>query len=88
VAWLKGNIISGLAIGIGSAIIAPMVTPALSKAAKPLAKAAIKGGLMLFETGKEKFAEACEVVDDLVAEARAEISTPTGDDSSPTDNTK
>jgi Protein of unknown function (DUF5132) len=88
VAWLKNNIVSGLAIGIGSAIIAPMITPALSKAAKPLAKAAIKGGLMLFETGKEKLAEAYEVVDDLLAEARAEIAAPQGDDNIPKDGTK
>jgi Protein of unknown function (DUF5132) len=73
VAWLKGNIVTGLAIGIGSAIIAPLVVPALSKAAKPLAKAAIKGGLVLFETSKEKLAEAHELVDDLLAEARAEL---------------
>ena len=75
-AWLKGNIISGLAIGVGSAIIAPLVVPALSKAAKPLAKAAIKGGLVLFETGKEKLAEAQELIDDLLAEARAELAMP------------
>ncbi|MGD0659619.1 MAG: DUF5132 domain-containing protein [Syntrophorhabdales bacterium] len=72
-AWLKGNIVTGLAIGIGSAIIAPLVVPALSKAAKPLAKAAIKGGLVLFETSKEKLAEAHELVDDLLTEARAEL---------------
>jgi hypothetical protein len=76
VAWLKGNIVSGLAIGIGSAIIAPLVIPALSKAAKPLAKAAIKGGLVLFETGKEKLAEAQELMDDLLAEAKAELEAP------------
>lgn len=84
-AWLKGNIVSGLAIGVGSAILAPIVGPALSKAAKPLAKAAIKGGLALFETGKEKFAEAYEIVDDLIAEARAEISTPGIEDDVPKD---
>lgn len=78
-AWLKGNILSGLAIGVGSAIIAPLVIPALSKAAKPLAKAAIKGGLVLYETGKEKLAEAQELMDDLLAEARAELEAPQGE---------
>jgi hypothetical protein len=73
VASLKGSIVTGLAIGIGSAIIAPLVVPALSKAAKPFAKAAIKGGLVLFETSKEKLAVAHELVDDLLAEARAEL---------------
>ena len=78
---MKGNIISGLAIGIGSAIIAPLVIPALSKAAKPLAKAAIKGGLVLYETGKEKLAEAQELMDDLLAEAKAELEAPEGESS-------
>ncbi len=72
-AWLKGNIMTALAIGIGSAVLAPLVTPVLSKAAKPLAKAAIKGGISLLEAGKEKFAEMHEVMDDLMAEAKAEI---------------
>jgi hypothetical protein len=66
-----------LAIGIGSAIVAPLVIPALSKAARPLAKAAIKGGLVLWETGKEKLAEAHELVDDLLAEAKTEIASET-----------
>ena len=72
-AWFKGNILTGLAIGVGSAIVAPLVVPALSKAAKPLMKAAIKGGLVLYETGKVKLAEAQEFADDLLAEARAEL---------------
>ncbi len=76
--WFKGNIVSGLAIGIGSAVIAPMIVPALSKVAKPIAKAAIKSGLLLYESGKEKFAEVSEVVDDLVAEAKSEIAAEPG----------
>jgi hypothetical protein len=69
----KGNILSGLAIGLGSAIVAPVVIPVLASVAKPLAKAAIKGGLLLFEKGKEVAAETQEVLEDLVAEAKAEI---------------
>jgi hypothetical protein len=38
-----------------------------------MAKAGIKGGLALFEKGKEVAAEAQEVVEDLVAEVKAEI---------------
>ena len=76
----KGNIFGGLAIGIGSAILAPIVIPILASVAKPLAKASIKGGLMLFEKGKEVVAETQEVVEDLVAEAKAELAeaSPTG----------
>jgi hypothetical protein len=72
---LKGNIITGLAIGVGTAILAPVVIPMIASIAKPLAKAAIKGGIMLYEKNREFIAEATEVVEDLVAEARAELDT-------------
>jgi len=71
---LKGNVVTGLAIGIGAAVLAPAVLPIIAGVAKPVAKAAIKGGLILFEKGKETFAEIGEVVEDLVAEVKAEIS--------------
>jgi hypothetical protein len=72
---LKGNIITGLAIGVGTAILAPVVIPMIASIAKPLAKAAIKGGIMLYEKNRELIAEATEVVEDLVAEAKAELDT-------------
>jgi hypothetical protein len=72
---LKGNIITGLAIGVGTAILAPVVIPMIASIAKPLAKAAIKGGVMLYEKNRELIAEATEVIEDLVAEAKAELDT-------------
>ena len=74
---LKGNIITGLAIGVGTAILAPVVIPMIASIAKPMAKAAIKGGIMLYEKNRELIAEATEVVEDLVAEAKAELDTGT-----------
>ncbi|HXX58011.1 MAG TPA: DUF5132 domain-containing protein [Thermodesulfovibrionales bacterium] len=71
---LKGNVVTGLAIGIGAAVLAPAVLPVIASVAKPVAKAAIKGGIILFEKGKEAFAEAGEVVEDLVAEVKSELS--------------
>jgi CheY-specific phosphatase CheX len=70
---LKGNIVTGLAIGIGAAILAPVVIPLFANIAKPLAKATIKGGIQLFEHGKEAFAEVAEITEDIVAEAKAEL---------------
>jgi hypothetical protein len=70
---LKGNIVTGLAIGIGSSILAPVVVPILASVVKPMAKAAIKGGFLLYQKGREVAAETQEVVEDLVAEARAEL---------------
>lgn len=63
----------GLAIGVGVALLAPVVVTSLLGASRPLARAAIKSGLILYEKGREAAAEFSEVVEDLVAEARAEL---------------
>jgi hypothetical protein len=69
----KGNITSGLALGIGAVIIAPIMIPAVRDVMKPLAKAVIKGGIMAFEKGKELIAEGAEVAEDIYVEAVAEL---------------
>ncbi|HIK29409.1 MAG: DUF5132 domain-containing protein [Oscillatoriaceae bacterium SKW80] len=56
--------------GIGAAILAPVLLPV----GKPLAKTAIKGGLILYEKSKTVFAEIGEAFEDIIAEAKAEIS--------------
>ncbi|MCX8069326.1 MAG: DUF5132 domain-containing protein [Thermodesulfovibrionales bacterium] len=70
---LRGNILNGLAIGIGAAIIAPALIPVVSSIVKPIAKAVIKGGILCYERGKESIAEISEMVEDIAAEAKAEI---------------
>ncbi len=74
---LKGNLVTALAIGVGAAIVAPVVIPLFANVAKPLAKAAIKGGMQLYERGKEAFAEVAEITEDIVAEAKAELAEST-----------
>ena len=64
---------AGIAAGIGAAILAPIVVPVVAQVGKPLTKAAIKQGILAYEKGKEFFAEATEVFEDLVAEAKAEL---------------
>ncbi len=58
-------------VGVGVALVAPTVLPAVGVALRPLAKTAIKGGVMLYDTVKETIAEAGEQVNDMVAEVRA-----------------
>lgn len=70
---IKSESAKGAAIGVGIALLAPVVLPVVAAAARPLARAAVKTGLLLYEKGRETAAELGEVVDDLVAEARAEI---------------
>jgi hypothetical protein len=69
---LKSDIAKALAVGIGASILAPIVIPAVAVVVRPLAKAMIKTGIVVYERGRETVAEVGEVIEDLVAEARAE----------------
>jgi hypothetical protein len=60
-------------VGVGVALVAPTVLPALGAAIRPLAKSAVKGGILLYDSMKETLAEAGEQVTDMVAEVRAEV---------------
>ena len=64
-----GNILAGLAIGIGAAVVAPAVLPAL----RPIAKSIIKAGLIAYDQGRVALAELNERTADMVAEARTEL---------------
>jgi len=59
-------------IGAGF-ILAPVLIPIIAGPARPLLKAAIKSGILLYDKASVMAAEAMEVTEDLVAEAKAEI---------------
>lgn len=65
--------VPGVAAGIGALVLAPLLIPAVAKIGKPVAKAAIKTGIVLYEKTKGAIAEAGEVFEDMVAEAQAEL---------------
>jgi hypothetical protein len=64
--------VPGLLVGVGVALAAPILLPAAATGARPLAKALIKGALLVGDSVKEVVAEAGEQLGDLVAEVRAE----------------
>ncbi len=68
----RGNLWTGIALGAGL-LVAPVVIPAIAGAARPLLKAVIKGGYMVFEKGRETVAEIYEMAEDIVEEAKAEV---------------
>ncbi len=68
----KADLWTGVAIGVGL-LVAPVVIPMIADAARPVAKAAMKSGLILYEKGREMIAEVSEVVEDLAAEAKSEV---------------
>jgi hypothetical protein len=59
----SGNWATGLAIGVGAVVVLPLAAPIL----RPLAKTAIKGGILAYQGA----AELVERISDLVAEAAA-----------------
>ena len=69
---LKGSWGAAL-VGIGVALVAPTVLPAVGTAFRPLAKSAIKSGILLYNGVKEAVAEAGEQMNDMVAEVQAEV---------------
>jgi len=70
-----GNIVTGLAIGVGATILAPLVAPAVSGMLRPAAKAVIKGGIVAYDWGRQAMAEVSEAASDMAAEVRAEAAT-------------
>ncbi|HEY9811273.1 MAG TPA: DUF5132 domain-containing protein [Halomicronema sp.] len=63
----------GLVVGIGALLLAPVVIPLAAGVGKPLVKGVIKGGITLAEKTKGMLAEVGESVEDIVAEAKAEM---------------
>jgi len=71
---LKNDTLMNLAIGVGVMVVVPVALPVLIGLSRPVAKAAIKVGIVTYEKGMEAMAEIGEIVEDLVAEAKAELS--------------
>jgi hypothetical protein len=67
------TLVIGMVAGLVAAGLMKYVAPAFSGVGRPLVKGLIKTGLVTFETGREKFAQASEVIEDLFAEVRAEL---------------
>jgi hypothetical protein len=60
---------TGIVIAVGALVLAPLARPVL----RPFAKQVIKTGLVLYDKASVAMAEVSEGMEDLVAEARAEM---------------
>lgn len=58
-----------MVIGLGAMVL----TPALIPLVKPVIKATVKTGVILYQKSKGTLAEAGEILGDIVAEAKAEV---------------
>jgi len=70
-----GNAVTlrNVAIGAGVVLLAPAAISLVGSIMRPIAKAAIKSSLMVYEKSREIAAETKESIEDLTAEARAEM---------------
>ena len=59
--------------GIAAIVLLPVIVPVAGKVAKPIAKAAVKGGIVLYQQGKGVIAEVGETLEDIIAEAQSEL---------------
>jgi len=69
----KGNLATGLAVGVGAIIFGPTVIQTVGSILRPAAKTLIKGSMIFY---RETLGEIGEIASDLVAEARAELDEP------------
>lgn len=67
------NLLIGVGIGMGALVFLKELVPAFKGVGRPLAKATIKSGILVFDKSREKLAQFRETCEDLVAEVRAEM---------------
>ena len=74
-AWyrdLAKGYMPSLAVGVGVALLAPVLLPAAASILRPLVKGVVKGTLTVADTLKEFTASTGEHLSDLYAEAKSE----------------
>jgi len=69
----KGQVLTGVLVGLGSAFILPKIIPLLSGGVKPVLKSALKNAIIIADKGKEVTVEMMEAAEDLWVEVKAEI---------------
>lgn len=69
----KSNLAVAVTAALAATVLAPVLVPIITAAGRPLAKSLLKGGVILYEKGRETVAGAGEVMEDLIAEVRSEL---------------
>lgn len=67
------TLLTGVAIGVGAAVLVPLALTALAPVLRPAVRSALKTGLRAYESGRETLAEWGEMVEDIAAEVDAEL---------------
>jgi hypothetical protein len=73
----KGNLVTGIAVGLGALVLGPVIVPAVRSASRFAAKSAVKGGLRVYRAGRDGVTGTRDFFGGIVAEARREMAGPT-----------
>ena len=66
---LSGNVLAGLAIGAAALVVMPLAAPLL----RPIAKTAIKGGILAYNAAKALYDQTASGVTEFAAEVQREL---------------
>ena len=69
----RNDLLKGAAIGIGVAVLVPVVAMALVPIVRPMARSVLRAGLLAYEKTREAMDEVGEAVDDIKAEVEEEL---------------
>lgn len=69
----KGNIVTGLAVGVGALVLGPVVAPAVTAVLRPAVKGVIRAGIYAYDLGAEAVGQVSERAGEMVAEVRSEM---------------
>jgi len=67
------DLMKGIAIGLGAAVLVPVVITAVAPVVRSLARSAFKAGVMAYGKGLETTERVNEAMDDVVAEVEDEL---------------
>jgi hypothetical protein len=67
------RILGLLAAGAIGIVVGPAIAPALGRSLRPLARGALKSGIMAYERGRQQAAVLGETLDDVRAEAMHDL---------------
>jgi hypothetical protein len=60
-------------LGVGLAVLVPIAATAMAPMLRPMARSALKAGMIALERGREAAAELGEMVEDVMAEVQDEL---------------
>jgi hypothetical protein len=70
---LTSDLAKGVMIGLGLAVLVPLAATAMAPMLRPMARSALKAGLIVLEKGREAAAELGEMAEDVMAEVQDEL---------------